>query len=173
MESLTKAFSTLFGADYYVTKQLAQIQAHYVNKDDIIKNASGSSKKVIKTIFENYEKAIDVEKWCWVKKENKLYAIPMKNKTSTNKMVKLRESERFNGIFPPIAAIKDAMEECHTENLNLNDKSLIPDELKAKVNGWPKIYNSDLEYWILQLEAFEQDMTLHYAALKILKMNTA
>lgn len=173
METLTKAvsaFSTLFGADYYVTKQLAQIQAHYVNKDDIIKNAKDTSKKVIKTIFENYEKAIDVNNWCWVKKKNKLYAIPMKDGKMTNKDVKICESQRFNGIFPPIAGIKDAMEECSNDKLNLNDKSLIPATLRAKITEWPKIYNSDLEYWILQLEAFEQDLTLHYAALN---MNTA
>ena len=160
MVSISSAFSALagiFSAKYYVTQQLTQMQAHYLNRDHIIKHTIGPSKRVVSRIFNDYEKEIEVDKWCWIKKDGELHVIPMNNGYVRNKHVKICENQRFNGIFPPIAAIASAMDECGTR---LDIQNGWMSEAKGRMKHWMSAYVSNLEYWVLQLEAIEQDMSL-------------
>ena len=153
--------SILGGANsvnYYVAQQLAQMQAHHLNKDMIISKADGKTKELIIKIFQKYEKEIESKNWCWIKKEGELHAIPMNNGFVRGKRVKICEEERFDGIFPPLAAIGDTMKECGTR-VDVDEVWL--EELKAKLKNTAAAYISDLEYWVLQLEALEQDMALN------------
>lgn len=63
---IAKALSIL-NVKYYVSQQLAQMQAHRLNKDSIISAAKrGGMGKVVAQIFKDYDRDIKADKWCWV-----------------------------------------------------------------------------------------------------------
>ena len=59
--NILSGIGQVFSAKYYVTQQLAQMQAHNLNRKKILEKANGSSKKVIKEIFEKYDELIDAK----------------------------------------------------------------------------------------------------------------
>lgn len=144
------------GAKYYVSQQLAQMQMHYYNKDRIMKaaKASGDNRlpKVVEKIFEAYEKDIQYDKWCWIKykKGDEIKWVCVEKKDDVCK------TQKFGGIFPPIATLEHTVDVCTSppdvSNWEINWKNIFV--------GYGKGYLSDLEYNVLQLEALEQDLAL-------------
>ena len=57
------------GAKYYVSQQLAQMQAHRFNKFNILKACRGDPRltQLVTQIFEDYERDIEFTEWKWVK----------------------------------------------------------------------------------------------------------
>lgn len=150
------------GAKYYVSQQLAQMQIHRFNKHMIIKACRKDPKlqKLIKQIFEDYEKDIEFDSWCWVKHstggKTAWACIPK------NKYPGLRKNQRFGGIFPPIASLESTIEDC---GITLTESTWL-NEWKNAVKGYAAGYFSNLEYYVLQLEALEQDMSTWAMDLK-------
>lgn len=155
--NLVSGLGSIFGAKYYVSQQLAQMQAHRINKDALLKKVSGKSRIVMAEIFNQYDKQIESDKWCWVKKGNKMHVIEMNNGRLKNKNVRICSSQRHDGIFPPIAAIASSMQECPTK-MDINNNTF--NEVTEKMKNWVTAYSSNLEYWVLQLEALEQDIAI-------------
>lgn len=149
--------TSIFGAKYYVSKQLAQMQSHRVNKDALLEKVHGKSKIIMTEIFNQYDEQIEASKWCWIKKGDKIQVVPMKNGKLTNKNVTICSSQRHDGIFPPIAAIATSMKECPTK-IDVNNNTF--NEVTEKMKNWVNAYGSNLEYWVLQLEALEQDISI-------------
>ena len=146
--------SILSGAKYYVSQQLAQMQMHFYNKDRILKAAKATNDKrlpkLATKIFEDYKKDIGFYKWCWIKdSSNKWQCINQKN---TN----ICPGEKFGGIFPPIASLESTVKVC--TNVKAEERWL--EKWKNIFKGYGKGYLSNLEYYVLQLEALEQDMAI-------------
>ena len=150
------------GAKYYVSQQLAQMQIHRFNKYMIIKASEKDRKlqKLIVQIFKDYEKDIEFDKWCWVKHTTSgktAWACVRKNKYPG-----LRKNQRFGGIFPPIASLESTIEDC---GIQITERTWL-NEWKNAVKGYATGYFSNLEYYVLQLEALEQDMSTYALELK-------
>lgn len=153
-----KAF---FSGKYYVEQQLAKMQVHRLNKDKLIEKASGRSKLIVQSICDEYDKLIQAEKWRWIKRGNKLECLRHENGNVIGKGKKYGickdKNKHHDGIFPPLGAIAETMEECNSnvegDNATVGD---VTDTLKA----WTNTYFSYLEYWVLQLEALELDMAV-------------
>jgi hypothetical protein len=146
---VNQAFKVL-GIKFYVSQQLAQMQAHYTNKFDILRAAGskGPRRTLVEQIFKDYEDEIKFEDYCWVKKDNELICIK-KDKSICKK-------ERFGGIFPPIASIAKVLKPCTQKVEALKWK----ENWETMLKGYAKGYLSNLEFYVLQLEAIEQDMAL-------------
>ena len=141
-------------AKYYVSQQLAQMQVHHYNKFHICKAAKDSNqhrfKNLVEQIFKDYEEGIQYTKYCWITNGKDWKCIENdENICSTQK---------FGGIFPPIASLEHMIEPCKKW-----------DDGKGWYKLWFKIANaykdsylSNLEYYVLQLEAAEQDMALKF-----------
>lgn len=147
----------IFAGKYYVTQQLAQMQAHNINRNALIEKSTGKTKKIITQIFNDYDKEIEAFNWCWVKQKNQLRCVPMSNGKMRGKNVTICESQRHDGIFPPLAAIAQSMGECTTR---IGDTGNAFSVTKEKMKNWGQAYASNLEFWVLQLEALEQDMAI-------------
>ena len=117
---IAKALSIL-NVKYYVSQQLAQMQAHSLNKESIIIAAKkGGMGKVVAQIFKDYEHDIQANKWCWVKVDNDIMCIPIENGRLVSKRkgipgITICPNQRHDGIFPPIASIANALESCTIE----------------------------------------------------------
>lgn len=160
LSKVVSSITSIFSAKYYVSQQLAQMQAHNLNRKRIIQKAKGATKRVIKDIFEKYDKAILADQYGWIKKRNKLHLIELDDKGKTlssggGKIIPCK-GEFHRGIFPPSDGIEAALEEC-TSNI-AQQRSYR--ELIQEYSSFAKTYVSNLEYWILTLEALEQDMAL-------------
>ena len=146
-------------AKYYVSQQLSQMQAHNLNRKTIIDKASDLSKKVIKNIFNRYDKAIQSNNYAWIKQKNQLVLIKLTNdktRTSGGGMATPCKENFHRGIFPPMDGIEAILDDCTTE---LGEEIGYNDWLK-QFGAFITSYVSNLEYWILTLEALEQDMAL-------------
>ena len=155
LSSAVDSVKTIFTGKYYVEQQLAKMQVHRLNKKQLIEKATKTrSEKLIKSIFDEYDKEIQAKKWRWIKKKNKLHCY---RKTNDKNVC----GESFHdGIFPPIAAIAATMQSCNDviRYQEANVKDLMKD-LTATLQAWGTTY-TNLEYWVLQLEALEQDMAV-------------
>lgn len=142
----------ILGIKYYVSQQLAQMQAHHINKRSILKRAGKRGEKqydVIAQIFKDYEDDIKFNDYCWVKlKDGELACI--------NKDERICKTQRFGGIFPPIASIEKVLKPCTEKVETLGWR----ETWETKLKGYAKGYVSNLEYYVLQLEALLQDMAL-------------
>lgn len=149
----------IFSAKYYVTQQLAQMQAHNLNRKNILNKATGKSKHVIKEIFEKYDNLIDVKNWGWVRKENKAYAVQLTDGAFLDNEKKKRECSNgmHFGIFPPTAAVIASLTDCQ---YNLDFEENYYEGLKKQVTSFAEAYASDIEYYVLTLEALLQDMAI-------------
>lgn len=150
------------GAKYYVSQQLAQMQVHRFNKHMIIKACKKDPKlqKLIVNIFKDYERDIEFDKWCWVKHKKgsrTAWACVLKSRYPT-----LRKNQRFGGIFPPIASLESTIEDC---GVTITESTWL-DEWKNAFKGYATGYFSNLEYYVLELEALEQDMSTYALELK-------
>jgi len=173
---LMSTVGQLFGAKYYVTQQLAQMQAHYVNERYILRRAEISSNPrlltIVQDIFAEYEKAIKKDEWCWVKQKGELFCIPMKDGKMTTKNVTICAEQRFDGIFPPIASLANVMKECTTRDIKpINWYKEWENSISAAVKGYGEGYLSNLEYNVLQLEALEQDIAIELPTSKVYNIN--
>ena len=149
-------------AKYYVSQQLAQMQVHRFNKHTIIKAARKDPKlqKLIVQIFKDYEKDIEFDTWCWIKiKAGKGFRWACVRK---DQYPNIRKNQRFGGIFPPIASLESTVEEC---GVNISERTWL-NEWKNAFKGYATGYFSNLEYYVLQLEALEQDMSTLALELK-------
>ena len=149
----------IFSAKYYVTQQLAQMQAHNLNRKNILKKATGKSEKVIKEIFEKYDALIDIENWGWIREGDKAYAVKLEDGEFIDKENKKREcsNEMHFGIFPPTPAVIASLPDCQ---YNLDFEENYYEGLKEEVTGFAELYASDIEYYVLTLEALLQDMAI-------------
>jgi hypothetical protein len=146
-------------AKYYVSQQLSQMQAHNLNRGAIIDKASDLSKKVIVNIFERYDEAIQSKDYAWIKKNNELVLIKLTDgltRSSGGGMVTACSENFHRGIFPPMDGIEATLEECTTKL----GKELSYNDWLKQYGAFIASYVSNLEYWILTLEALEQDMAL-------------
>lgn len=146
--------SFLSGAKYYVSQQLAQMQMHFYNKDRILKAAKATKDDrlppLVKKIFEDYKKDIDFYNWCWIKNsKGEWQCINQKN-------TDICPGEKFGGIFPPIASLESTVKVC--TNVKAEEQWL--EKWQNIFKGYGKGYLSNLEYYVLQLEALEQDMAI-------------
>lgn len=146
---VNQAFKVL-GIKFYVSQQLAQMQAHYTNKFDILKAAGKGTPRrtLVEQIFKDYEDEIKFKDYCWVKKGNELICIKQEDG--------ICKTQRFGGIFPPIASIAKVLKPCTQKVEALRWKENWETMLKGYATG----YLSNLEFYVLQLEAIEQDMAL-------------
>ncbi len=139
------------GAKYYVSQQLAQMQVHHYNKFTICQAARNSKQdrfeNLVQQIFEDYERDIKYKEYCWITNGTDWKCI--KNGDGICK------TQKFGGIFPPIASLEHMVEKCDAWSDEKWESKWV-----AVVNGYKDGYLSDLEYYVLQLEALEQDMTL-------------
>ena len=152
------------GAKYYVTQQLSKMQAHSYNRKYIIQaasnidrnNKSSKGKKrflkpVVEAIFREYDKMIEADKWCWVKRDCELYCL------SRAENPQLCEKERHDGIFPPLAGLEKTLQDCRGKINNTNWQN----KWEKAATAYAKTYYvSSLEYYIFQIEALEQDMAI-------------
>lgn len=142
--------------NFYVNQQVMQMQAHYLNKDALIRAAKGRTQQVIEKIFEQYENTIRAKTCCWVKTD-KLYLVQMKS--ATVKVGTEWETPGcyvHRGFFPPSMPIYESMEKCAKLIDTTNSVSVT--ENATLVSAW-----NQMEFLVLQLEALEQDM----AAIKL------
>ena len=146
-------------AKYYVSQQLSQMQAHNLNRKTIIGKANPVSKKVIEDIFKRYDEAIQSTDYAWIKQKNELVLIKLKDgltRSGGGGMVKPCDENFHRGIFPPMDGIEATLDECKTQ---LGDELDYNDWL-TQYRAFITSYVSNLEYWVLTLEALEQDMAL-------------
>jgi hypothetical protein len=140
------------GAKYYVSQQLAQMQAHRFNKFNILKACRGDPRltQLVTQIFEDYERDIEFTQWKWVKlRTGKWACIP------AARAQRLRANQKFGGIFPPIASLESTVEAC---DIDIEEDSWLT-QWKNVFRGFARGYFSNLENYVLQLEAVEQDMS--------------
>lgn len=140
------------GAKYYVSQQLAQMQVHHYNKFNISKAAKDSKqdrfKNLVQQIFNDYEKGIKYNEYCWITNGKDWKCIENTDDICA--------AQKFGGIFPPIASLEHMIEPCEKWD---DGKGWY--KLWFKIaNAYKDTYLSDLEYYVLQLEALEQDMAL-------------
>lgn len=180
--SLFGKISTANGAKYYVEQQLAKMQVHYMNRS-IIKLGLGRHNNkykraltdMLNKIFKEYETLIQADKYGWVKVEKKLYCIPITKKKSivlnidganideTSRLVEGQDI--FLGIFPPLAGLEVLLKP-YTKNRKNRRlikgqgiKSTITNAI-GRITNTAQSYMSNLEYWVLQIEALEQDLSI-------------
>ena len=170
LSKVVSSITSIFSAKYYVSQQLAQMQAHNLNRERIIQKARGATKKVIQDIFEKYDKAILADQYGWIKvlcKENengkeicelRLIKLDDEGKTLSSGRGKINpcDGQIHKGIFPPSDSIEAALEKCKSSVAQQRSYR----ELIQEYSSFAKTYLSNLEYWILTLEALEQDMAL-------------
>ena len=159
---VTKVFAgmgQIFSAKYYVTQQLAQMQAHNLNREKILNMAKGPSEKVIKEIFEKYDELIDAKNWGWIRKGDKAYAVKLDNGVFLDEFNKEQvcSNGMHLGIFPPTPAVIVSLTDCQYD---LDFKENYYEGLKEEVIGFAELYASDIEYYVLTLEALLQDMAI-------------
>lgn len=157
-----KYIQPIIGANYYVSQQLAQMQAHRFNRHLIIKACKKDPRlqKLIIRIFKDYEKDIEFDIWCWIK-----HSTGGKTQwacVEKRRYPQLRANQRFGGIFPPIACLESTIED---SGLQINESTWL-NAWKNKIKGIATGYFSNLEYYVLQLEALEQDMSAFALELK-------
>jgi len=142
--------------NFYVNQQVMQMQAHYLNKDALIRAAKGRTHQVVEKIFEQYESTIRAKTCCWVKTD-KLYLVQMKG-ASVKVGTKWENPGCYvhRGFFPPSMPIYKSMEKCTKPIDTTNSVSVT--ENATLVSAW-----NQMEFLVLQLEALEQDM----AAIKL------
>ena len=167
ISTVLSSVGELFSGKYYVTQQLVQMQAHRINKDQLIARATGKTKEILETIFEEYDKEIEADEWSWVKRNNKLYCLKMEGGFFINDgfFYTVCPEMRHDGRFPPFAAIADTMKECRIKELDKADAEKIFNDTNFEtmyrdLKKWVTAYVSNLEFWVLQLEALEQDMAI-------------
>lgn len=140
------------GAKYYVSQQLAQMQVHHYNKYHICKAAKNSNHRfenLVKQIFKDYENGIQYNEYCWITNGKGKWKCIKNTKDICSK-------QKFGGIFPPIASLEHMIKPCEKWD---DGKEWY--KLWFKIaNAYKDSYLSDLEYYVLQLEAAEQDMAL-------------
>jgi hypothetical protein len=149
----------IFSAKYYVTQQLAQMQAHNLNRKKILKKATGWPEKVINEIFKKYDELIDVKNWGWIRNGDKAYAVRLKDGVFLDKFdeEQLCSNGMHLGIFPPTPAVIVSLPDC---DYNLDFEENYYEGLKEEVTGFAELYASDIEYYVLTLEALLQDMAI-------------
>ena len=173
LSKVVSSITSIFSAKYYVSQQLAQMQAHNLNRERIIDKAGDgtATQKVIQDIFEKYDKAILADKYGWIKvlcKENengkeicelRLIELDDEGKTLSSSIGKIIpcKGEFHRGIFPPSDGIEAALEKCKSK---VKIDQLTYKKIWYEYSSFAKTYVSNLEYWILTLEALEQDMAL-------------
>jgi hypothetical protein len=151
-------------AKHYVNQQLSQMQAHSYNRKYIMQAAANidnnnKSRKgiqrpvapVVAAIFEEYDRMIQANEWCWIKKECKIYCLSKADNP------KICEEERHDGIFPPLAGLEKTLQECTAEINDVQWETKWEEAAKAYAKTY---YLSPLEYYIFQIEALEQDMAI-------------
>ena len=140
------------GAKYYVSQQLAQMQVHHYNKKSITDAAKASNQdrfqNLVQQIFKDYEDGIKYKQYCWITNGTKWKCI----ENSTN----ICGTQKFGGIFPPIASLEHMVKPCEL----WKDGSDWETPWLKVANAYKDSYLSDLEYYVLQLEAMEQDMAI-------------
>lgn len=172
LSKVVSSITSIFSAKYYVSQQLAQMQAHNLNRERIIDKAGDgtATQKVIQDIFEKYDKAILADKYGWIKvlcKENKngeeicelrLIKLDDEGRTLSSGRGKINpcDGQIHKGIFPPSDSIEAALEKCKSNIAQQRDYK----DLVQEYSSFAKTYLSNIEYWILTLEALEQDMAL-------------
>jgi hypothetical protein len=149
----------IFNAKYYVTQQLAQMQAHNLNRKNIIKKSKGPSKKVIEEIFKKYDELIDAKSWAWIRQGNTTYAVKLENGTFKDIFgnPQVCSTGIHYGIFPPTPAVIASLTDCQ---YNLDFDKDYYEGLTEKVTGFAEAYASNIEYYVLSLEALLQDMAI-------------
>lgn len=158
--NIVSGIGQVFSAKYYVTQQLAQMQAHNLNREKIKWKAKGRrSLPVIEKIFTRYDKLIKADEWAWIKKEGKIHAVKIKNKTVKDAKGEYHRCSKgmHYGVFPPTPTMEASLTECKWE-IDL-DKDYM-DRLKVEMANFVETYTSNLEYWVLTLEALLQDMAI-------------
>ena len=157
--NILSGLGQVFSAKYYVTQQLAQMQAHNLNRKKILEKANGSSKKVIKEIFEKYDDLIKAKKWGWIRKGDKAYAVKIWNGVFLDKSHRQQvcSDGMHLGIFPPTPAVIVSLKDC---KYGLDFEENYYEGLQEELTGFAKLYASDIEYYVLTLEALLQDMAI-------------
>ena len=144
------------GQTLYVNRQVMQMQAHYLNKEYLIRSAKGRTKMVVEKIFNQYEETIRAKTCCWVRTD-KLYIVKMIGGTvKTNDGWSKPKCYVHRGFFPPSVPIYESMEICKLQIDTTNGVGV--EENTTLVSAWNR-----MEFLVLQLEALEQDM----AAIKL------
>ena len=162
LSKVVSSITSIFSAKYYVSQQLAQMQAHNLNRKRIIDKAGDgtATQRVIQDIFEKYDEAILADQYGWIKNRNKLHLIKLddEGRTLSSGRGKINpcDGQIHKGIFPPSDSIEAALEECKSNIAQQHDYK----DLVQEYSSFAKTYLSNIEYWILTLEALEQDMAL-------------
>lgn len=156
---IASGIGQVFSAKYYVTQQLAQMQAHNINRDKIKRKAKGRSLPVIEKIFKRYNELIKANEWAWIKKGGEIHAVKIKDKNVKDAKGKYHKCKKgmHYGVFPPTSTMEASLTECKWE-IDL-DRDYLP-ALKKEMAAFVEAYASDLEYWVLTLEALLQDMAI-------------
>ncbi len=163
--NIASGIGQVFSAKYYVTQQLAQMQAHNLNRDKIIDKASKPSKQVIKTIFREYDIFIKANEWAWVKKKGEVYAIKITKRDhkkgrwykDVNNVYRMCSKGMHYGVFPPTPAVEASLGKCEKVP---DEEEAYMESLKEEMKKFVEGYASNLEYWVLTLEALLQDMAI-------------
>lgn len=145
----------VLGVKYYVSQQISQMQAHYLNKDRIVLAASrfdNKTRALVINIFKDYERDILSNDWCWIKTAEGMHCVQKKD-------YDVCEKERFDGIFPPIASIEHTIKKC-SKRIDTKWKTTWENKVNIWAKGYGKGFVSNLEFYVLQLEALEKDITL-------------
>jgi len=147
--NIISTITSVFGAKYYVEQQLAQMQAHHLNRKLIEEKAGTPANVIIKKIFDEYEKAIHYNDWKWFRdNDNNLHVVP--------RQTALRKTGyTHRGIFPPLGEIGSILVQCDKVVGMDNTESFL-----ALGKNFVEAYVSKLEYWVLTLEALLQDMAI-------------
>ncbi len=140
------------GAKYYVSQQLAQMQVHHYNKFTISLAARRSNqdrfKNLVSQIFQDYENGIKYNDYCWITNGTDWKCIENSKD--------ICPTQKFGGIFPPIASLEHMVHPCKKWD-DVDNWYNLWFEI---ANAYKDTYLSDLEYYVLQLEAMEQDMAI-------------
>ena len=166
--NILSGIGQVFSAKYYVTQQLAQMQAHNLNRKKILEKAKGSSKKVIKEIFEKYDELIKAKNWGWIRKGDKAYAVKLHSGVFFEKSsykAQVCSDGMHLGIFPPTPAVIVSLPDCQYD---LDFEENYYEGLREEVTGFAEAYASNIEYYVLTLEALLQDMAISNPTLEAL-----
>jgi hypothetical protein len=145
--------------------------------------------KIIGKTMKNYRILIRADEYAWIKLYNKkkwsLHLIQIKRFKKENQEPLIKAGLLFEGIFPPLhdrllkpftnANINKYNENKGNQNENekiklknikkINDNILSSKKVKLSesadvIKTFGKSYLSYLEYWVLQIEALEQDLSI-------------
>lgn len=172
---LKSIVSNYLNTNYQRTKLLAKMQIHYMsylgNKDRL----KGTWGQVIKDIMQKYEKEVKTDTYGYVKIKDKFYLVKNGHDYGNgafNFSNLIKQNRLFPGIYPPVDGFSPIqtyiakppkkwslffVSKVASEAENIKKFKTV-DTFVLKFNEQWTYWLSSLEYWVLQIEAIEQDM---------------